>query len=93
MTSSTARSEAAHQVGLVAQELAQGVEGIRAQLDGLYAQLAQAASSRAPVAEIMAMGTALADAKAQVGVESPLYRQALMLKAVGEAYMKLLEEL
>lgn len=88
-----AREAAAREVGQVASSLASGVEGMRAHLDGLYAQLAAAASGRAPVAEIMALGSALNDAKQQVGVASPLYQQALMLKAMGEAYMRLLEEL
>jgi len=87
------RQAAAHEVGEVARNLASGVEGARTHLDGLYAQLAAAASGRAPVADIMAIGSALHEAKLQVGVQSPLYQQALMLKAVGEAYMKLLEEL
>ena len=87
------RQAAAHEVGEVARNLASGVEGARMHLDGLYAQLAAAASGRAPVADIMAIGSALHEAKLQVGVQSPLYQQALMLKAVGEAYMKLLEEL
>jgi hypothetical protein len=88
-----ARHAAAEEVGEVARHLASGVEGARMHLDGLYAQLAAAASGRAPVADIMAIGSALHEAKLHVGVQSPLYQQALMLKAVGEAYLKLLEEL
>jgi hypothetical protein len=83
----------AQQLTEVIANLANGVDQVQGQLDGLYGNLADAATSRAPVQDILHFTQALQDAKAQVGEDSALYQQALLLKQVGEAYMHLLRTL
>lgn len=83
----------AQQLTEVISNLANGVDQVQVDLDQLYASLAEAAGNRAPVSTILDMTQALQDTKAHVGEESALYKQAALLKQVGEAYMDLLTKL
>ncbi len=91
--SSRQRLALAQQLTEVIANLAGGVDQVQGDFDQLYSTLARAASERAPVEEILQTTQALSDAKARVGEGSELYQQALLLKAVGEAYIDLLRSI
>ena len=91
--SSRQRLALAQQLTEVIANLAGGIDRVQSELDQLYSTLAQAASKRAPVEEILETTQALSDTKARVGEGSELFQQALLLKAVGEAYTELLRSI
>lgn len=73
--------------------IASGIDQVQSELNGLYESLAQAASNRASVNEIVSLTERLTTVKAEVGENSALYQQALQLRAVAEAYLQLLRNL
>ncbi|MNR78990.1 hypothetical protein D3C72_96940 [compost metagenome] len=74
-------------------QIATGIDQVQNELNGLYENLAQAASHRASVGEIVTLTERLTAVKGEVGENSALYQQALQLRAVAEAYMQLLKNL
>jgi hypothetical protein len=73
--------------------IATGIDEVQGELNGLYENLAKAASHRASVGEIVTLTERLTAVKGEVGENSTLYQQALQLRAVAEAYMQLLKNL
>ncbi len=73
--------------------IASGIDQVQGELNGLYENLAKAASHRASVGEIVSLTERLTAVKGEVGENSELYQQALQLRAVAEAYMQLLKNL
>jgi hypothetical protein len=74
-------------------QIATGIDQVQGELNGLYENLAQAASHRASVGEIVTLTERLSAVKGEVGENSELYQQALQLRAVAEAYLQLLKNL
>jgi len=74
-------------------EISNGIDQVQGELNGLYENLALAASHRASVGEIVSLTERLTAVKGEVGENSALYQQALQLRTVAEAYIQLLKNL
>lgn len=87
------RRVANQQLTQVVGALSTGLDDIQGRMAHLYADLQKAAVSRAPVDEIQQITMDLAKAKASVGEGSELYKQALFLRQMADAYLQMLKEL
>ncbi|HEY9724358.1 MAG TPA: hypothetical protein V6D47_20315 [Oscillatoriaceae cyanobacterium] len=70
-----------------------GLDELQGKLAFLYGDLQRAAVRRAPVEEMQSILQELAQSKSRVGQGSDLYKQALLLRQVADAYLQLLQEL
>jgi hypothetical protein len=87
------RRAANQQLTQVVGALSTGLDEIQGRMAHLYADLQKAAVSRAPVDEIQRITTDLAKAKSSVGEGSELYKQALYMRQMADAYLQMLKEL
>lgn len=87
------RRAANQQLTQVVGSLSTGLDEIQGRMAHLYADLQKAAVSRAPVDEIQRITTDLAKAKSSVGEGSELYKQALYMRQMADAYLQMLKEL
>lgn len=87
------RRAANQQLTQVVGALSTGLDEIQGRMAHLYADLQKAAVSRAPVDEIQRITTDLAKAKSSVGEDSELYKQALYMRQMADAYLQMLKEL
>lgn len=87
------RRVANQQLTQVVGALSSGLDDIQGRMAHLYADLQSAAVSRAPVDEIQRITTELAQAKASVGEGSDLYKHALYLRQMADAYLQALKDL
>lgn len=88
-----ARREASGKIGAIASEIAQGIDAVQEQLNTAYEKLANAAASRAPVTDIVSITSSLSEIKGQISEESPIFKQALALRQMADAYLELLKSL
>lgn len=74
-------------------QLTSGIDQVQTQLATLYEGLAQAAATRAPIAEIVSKTEQLTATKGQVAENSPLWQQALMMRHAADMYLEFLRTL
>jgi hypothetical protein len=87
------RKMANQQLTQVVGSLSTGLDELQGKMATLYTDLQRAAVSRAPVDEIQRIAGELAQTKSQVGEGSDLYKQALYMRQVADAYLQFLKEL